>query len=256
MLGWLTQRHITKYNFRFGLSHIAVLLLAIGCVLGYGTYRYRLQQAQLDITFPSGDTEEAAYLEWAPFGPFWLRSLTGDKFWRWGDRLLAAEPHGFQEIETFPGKSTILVLRPNAINLDEPPSFKGYHRLLAIDLRHTHHIGFGPPDDDGDVNLIPLMREIAKCQTLQGLNFYDNGVTDRDLEELRTMPNLKHLELSGNDRITDAGLVHLASIKSLRKLGLQGTGVTQQGVNELEAELPNCYIHWDGRDQANPPLLP
>lgn len=256
MLGWLTQRHITKYNFRFGLSHIAVLLLAIGCVLGYGTYRYRLQQAQLDITFPSGDTEEAAYLEWAPFGPFWLRSLTGDKFWSWGDRLLAAEPHGFQEIETFPGKSTILVLRPNAINLDEPPSFKGYHRLLAIDLRHTHHIGFGPPDDDGDVNLIPLMREIAKCQTLQGLNFYDNGVTDRDLEELRTMPNLKHLELSGNDRITDAGLVHLASIKSLQKLGLQGTDVTKAGLAQLEAELPNCYIHWDGRDQANPLLLP
>lgn len=249
LIGWLVHCRLMKYGYRFTLVNVGLLLLVIGCVLGYGTYRYRLQQDQLRALVPEDVDTSFTFIEWEPFGPYWLRSLTGDKVWSWGDRMIAIETQDSEGIESFPGTSTVKVLRPGAINLDEPPSLAGYTRLTALDLTMTSHIGYGPPDDDGDVNLVPLMQEIAKCRTLEGVNLYDNGVTDRDLEQLAKMPNLKHLELSDNNRISDAGLIHLASIKSLRRLGLGATSVTKQGVDQLQAELPYCEIYWDGMEQ-------
>ncbi|WDI42394.1 hypothetical protein [Bremerella sp. P1] len=242
LLGWLVNRHIKKYGYRFTLGNVALFLLAISCVLGYGTYRYRLQQDQLRVIVPPGIATETLYLEWEPFGPYWLRSLTGEKFWEWGDRLMAIEPLHSEDIESFPGKSTVVVMRPRKIDFDDPPSFEGYHRLKAIELY------FAEPDGelDSKAEMKLLLREIAKCQTLEGLSFDFYDVKDDDLAELSTMPNLIHLVLSENRNITDAGLVHLASIKSLEELGLQGTGVTQEGVDKLQAELPNCEIFWKG----------
>lgn len=248
LLGWLAKRHLTKYGYGFGLANVGLLLLLIGCVLGYGTYRYRLQQAQLRVISSAINSEEATSLEWEPFGPYWLRSLTGNKFWNWGDRLVAIYAEHVDDIETFPGRSTIKVLRLGDINLDEPPSLAGYTRLAALDLTWSSHFSDEPPDAHGDDNLQPLMHEIAKCQTIEGLNLYDNGVTDRDVEVLSTLPKLKHLDLSDNNRITDVGLIHLGSIKSLRMLGLWGTQVTKQGVEKLQAELPNCEINWEGME--------
>lgn len=250
VIGWLAQRHITKYSFGFGLANIAVLVVAISCILGYGTYRYRLQQAQMKQLEVSLTETDYRHLEWETLGPYWLRSLTGEACWNWGDRLLAAEPRYYEDIESFPGKSSIKILRPYEIRLDQPFSLEGYDQLVALDLYFVNLPGDGPISEDGKTPLTPLMREIARCQRLEGLNFYDLDMTDRDLELLANMPRLMNLELSSNPDITDAGLLHLASIKSLQKLGLQGTSVTEAGVNKLQAAIPNCFIYW--RDSQNP----
>ncbi|QEG39812.1 hypothetical protein [Roseimaritima ulvae] len=56
------------------------------------------------------------------------------------------------------------------------------------------------------------------------------------------MPNLIHLDLTGNREVTDAGLEHLAATKTLRKLSLIDTAVTQDGINRLQAQLPEYEI--------------
>ena len=57
------------------------------------------------------------------------------------------------------------------------------------------------------------------------------------------MTKLGWLYLS-NTKVSDAGLEHLKEMKELRYLGLTGTNVTDKGVKELQAALPDCKIEW------------
>ncbi len=97
--------------------------------------------------------------------------------------------------------------------------------------------------DPGNADLEPLLHSIANCPTLEGLSLPGLGLTDEDLKQLSAMSKLKHLYLCENMDITDAGLTHLASIKSLQKLGLNSLKVTPEGRNKLQSELPSCDIY-------------
>lgn len=46
--------------------------------------------------------------------------------------------------------------------------------------------------------------------------------------------------------LTDAELKHIKRLTELRHLYLDGTHVTEQGVNGLQKALPDCEIIWDG----------
>jgi hypothetical protein len=78
---------------------------------------------------------------------------------------------------------------------------------------------------------------------LQSLHLGRNGLADESLQELAMLPQLKSLNLQETP-ITDAGLKHLAG-SPVTHLILKGTKVTEQGVKELAAVLPNCRIEWD-----------
>jgi hypothetical protein len=55
------------------------------------------------------------------------------------------------------------------------------------------------------------------------------------------LTELKELSLV-NTQISDAGLVHLKELKKLEMLKVYDTRVTQQGMNELHAALPQCVV--------------
>lgn len=69
----------------------------------------------------------------------------------------------------------------------------------------------------------------------------NEAVTDEDLERLTRLPRLESLMLTLTF-VSDAGLEHLAPIKSLTELQLKGTKVTQEGVAKLKRLLPHCRI--------------
>ena len=46
----------------------------------------------------------------------------------------------------------------------------------------------------------------------------------------------------GFTQVTDEGLVHLAGLTNLRNLGLYGTQITDDGLDELKKVLPDCTI--------------
>ena len=51
-----------------------------------------------------------------------------------------------------------------------------------------------------------------------------------------------HEVISSSDKITDAGLVHLKGLVSLKTLYLIMTKVTDTGVADLKKALPDCRI--------------
>jgi len=55
------------------------------------------------------------------------------------------------------------------------------------------------------------------------------------------MKNLQFLNLS-ETQVTDAGLVHLKSLKGLTYLGLLRTGVTAEGVADLQSAIPDVKV--------------
>ena len=56
-----------------------------------------------------------------------------------------------------------------------------------------------------------------------------------------TFRKIYGLHLDGT-RVTDEGLEHLYGLKSLTRVTLNNTQVTQQGVADLQAALPDCSI--------------
>ena len=70
----------------------------------------------------------------------------------------------------------------------------------------------------------------------------NSHITDEGIRYLTELPNLKRLILSYHDRLTDACVKDLASLKSLEQLSLGMTGISDVAMRELELALPNCKI--------------
>ena len=200
----------------------------------YINYRLRVHRAQVRILTHDQIT---AYADWQPFGPHWLRSITGARYWDWGDQLVSFYVHDAGELRELPGKHSIKVLKLTGCDLAEFPDLDGFDKLVAVDNC------FNAAQDEQEMQL--CLRAIAKCRSLQGLNLYEARVTDRCLKELIPLQNLANLELAENEEITDRGLEHLKSLKSLKRLSLgRKSNYTQAAVDKLQAALPDCEIEW------------
>ncbi len=79
---------------------------------------------------------------------------------------------------------------------------------------------------------------------LEYLNLDGVKLSNQSLEELTSLPALRHLNIH-NTPIDDEGLKHLAASK-LVSLNVRGTKVTEAGVKQLATALPKCRIEWDG----------
>ena len=75
-----------------------------------------------------------------------------------------------------------------------------------------------------------------------GVDLIGTQITDAGLVHLKDLTSLKDLYLDGS-QITGAGLVHLKDLASLTTLGLDGTKITDAGLAEIKAALPNCDIY-------------
>jgi len=83
------------------------------------------------------------------------------------------------------------------------------------------------------------MRVFARLPRLEVLSLEGNKFTDKALETIRGATGLTQLMIGEGDiTVTDKGLGHLAGLKNLRVLGLQGSQITDAGLKHFEA-LPN-----------------
>ena len=75
------------------------------------------------------------------------------------------------------------------------------------------------------------------------INCQDTEITDAHLERLKPMTQLERLDLDSCRYITDQGMVHLPAVKSLRRLSLRGTSITDVGLAHLQGmELVSLRI--------------
>ncbi len=110
----------------------------------------------------------------------------------------------------------------------------GSFTIAAIDLNRT---------DATDADLA-VVRNLA---TLTVLRCYHTKLTDAGMDHVKDLTTLKELNLTGGTMgVTDAGLKKLEGLHNLKSLILTGSKVTEAGVNELHAKLPECTITWSG----------
>lgn len=82
-----------------------------------------------------------------------------------------------------------------------------------------------------------------------------NTLQDAAIEAIRKLGGVVEIDTKSPGRpvtdvmlhgpkVTDSGLVHLKGLTSLQSLTPFDTQVTDAGVKELQAALPNCSIYW------------
>ena len=85
---------------------------------------------------------------------------------------------------------------------------------------------------------------LGKMQNLESLEIgYSPQVNDLAMSQLDKAVNLKELKIY-DASITDKSLKILAKLKHLRKLNLQFTFVTDQGIADFRKERPDCRIEF------------
>jgi hypothetical protein len=87
-----------------------------------------------------------------------------------------------------------------------------------------------------------LARIVGFLQRLEGLRFlYLTDVNDRDLGLLGGLDQVQGMHLSSYE-ITDAGLVKLEGLQTLRRLRLDGTQVSDEGTASLREAIPALAV--------------
>ena len=96
-----------------------------------------------------------------------------------------------------------------------------------------------------DFQRLPLsMMRKKKWDEHVGYVYYspcDDGTLQEMKRQLARLPYLDELVVRG-DGVTDAGLEHLEGLTQLRRLTLEHSKVTDEGVRKLQLALPNCEI--------------
>lgn len=242
-MGWLVKQWAKPWTFRFRLMQLLVLVALVGVAVAYPTYRYRTHQQQWNLVESGPYAVSYVVSHIRPFAPVWLRRLTGERIWTWGDLIAHVNLWDSTQLARFPGKSSVRILEFHDFapqDLRHLPEFHNLEALYLADERNTpEHLLYQDEKAGSEI-----LQAVGQCPSLTALNLYHTGISDGDLKHLGDLSQLTILELSDNPRITDEGLQHLASLKSLRRLYLVFTNVTNEGVAQLQAELPDCYIQW------------
>jgi len=106
---------------------------------------------------------------------------------------------------------------------------QGLTTLEELNLRQSQ------VDDKG----LAYLKNMTK---LQRLNLDKCNITNDGLVNVEPLKNLDYLHI-GSTHVTDAGLPHLYGLKKLTKLDLTYlSGITDEGVDKLQAELPDAEI--------------
>jgi hypothetical protein len=79
---------------------------------------------------------------------------------------------------------------------------------------------------------------VCDCNLLENLNLQGTKITDRDLQSLYKLGNLKYLRLKDNPQLTDNSISYLLSLTMLIDLQIQETSITEKGLR-LMRNMPN-----------------
>jgi Leucine-rich repeat (LRR) protein len=85
---------------------------------------------------------------------------------------------------------------------------------------------------------------VAVLRNLHQFNGADTAITDAGLAHLSDCTSLRVLDLRNCPKISDSGLMHLKTLVDLEFLYVEGTAVTDVGVNRMRDVLAFCEIDY------------
>jgi hypothetical protein len=161
---------------------------------------------------------------------------------------------GVRFLRGFP-KLCDLRIGSTGITDDGLPALSEMPALRHLSLRKTQVTDAGMAHLRGLANLRHLnlreteitdagLESVTGNTKLESLDLEGTGVTDAGLAFLARLPALWMLSLS-RTKVTDAGLEALKPLKNARyleSLDLRETAVSEEGIAELERDLPRVYI--------------
>jgi hypothetical protein len=91
-----------------------------------------------------------------------------------------------------------------------------------------------------------LVEERVFSPKIAGVKLRDTTATDGDLELLKCLPHVRHLEL-GNTGISDHGLIVVGRLRELESLSLLGTSIGDGGIERLtHLRLKQLFLNRTG----------
>lgn len=91
------------------------------------------------------------------------------------------------------------------------------------------------------------LKGVAKSRSIKRLYVSANLFSDEGMPSFKRMNQLEELRIDGNITVTDAGLMHLRGLKSLRELRLDSRRCTEVEVRSLKSNLPSTTILFGGQ---------
>jgi hypothetical protein len=161
-------------------------------------------------------------------GPIWMRRLLGDDFFATVVQVRARNDAGLENLAGLNHIQRVDLIgdKFTETGLDRLKGLPRLERLTISSYRYP----------------FAVQRHLNDVSTLKSLDLSSNSyVYNEGLQHLKGFVQLQALDL-GFTFITDAGLPQLYCLQTLKRLGLHGTRVTDNGVAKLQRELPTCKI--------------
>jgi hypothetical protein len=114
--------------------------------------------------------------------------------------------------------------------LGEP--FRSWQKISNEEIVDVNFSGVEITDAD--------VEPLAALVHLEGISFWNTGVSDQAIQRISQLPRLTRLNLCGT-RITDASVPVLIGM-ALKYVDVANTNLTPQGVNLLRTGLPNAEV--------------
>jgi len=115
-----------------------------------------------------------------------------------------------------------------------PPGPDWLRNLIGVDYFATViYVEFNTADDQS----LAVVKDLPNLRALELTD--DVKLTDAGLECVRDLPQLEALYIDGCEKLTDACLRHLRSLKHLSCLIQLSTGISLEGLQDLQRALPN-----------------
>ena len=122
----------------------------------------------------------------------------------------------------------------------EPPL--GFHISKLTALRELEVSNCNNLQDESML-IVGGVEEIQRLSRLEKLTLSaDNLSSSADIKRLCRLLSLHELDLTGCSKIDDRAVPYLQKITGLRKLSLEGTGITNDGADKIDDALPNCRV--------------
>lgn len=87
-----------------------------------------------------------------------------------------------------------------------------------------------------------VLRGIETLSALEQLTLAPANLRSSDIQSLGKLPALRELDLAGCSKIDDDAVPYLQKMKGLKRLGLWGTGITDEGAEKIDDALPDCHV--------------
>jgi hypothetical protein len=224
------------YRVRLSVRAMIILVVVLGCWLGWVVHRARVQRGAVNAVMRPGGRGTVVLYDWeykdgnyVPNGklrwPRWLVEFVGVNYFGTVSRVFLAQHGSDADLSQIAALYPLeeLVFTQSSPTDDGLAHLEGLTQLRYLDLSKSGVTNAG-------------MSHLKGLTSVRSLILKDSPVSDAGLADIRGLTRLELLGLNGT-KITDAGLAELKALSGIQYLYLTHTEITDVDDFDVEVEL-------------------